>query len=204
MVELLTNSRDTTSLSVLVVSCIATPLQDTSITVNHLISVIFYNLQLAHPLNAEQEFEISLLIGADHYSGIVKDHVVRAMGPTVVDFNLLSGTIQPSYRLCGKVCMETRSSHLANQSSLDRMKNMSTSKQTSQKTSTTSQSNKPEAALNMWNHQMESPRSTTFHTMPMRRIQQRLSVLYLTVVADNHLASYPCLTGWICWANQLE
>ena len=55
-------------LSVLVVPRIATPLQNImSISMTHLPHL--QNLQLAHPL-AAQEFEISLLVGADHYWAI--------------------------------------------------------------------------------------------------------------------------------------
>ena len=72
------------------------PLQNTSISVNHL--TFLCNPQLAHPLTADREFEISLLIGDDHYWDIVGDHVVRGMGPTAVESKLgylLSGQIQP-------------------------------------------------------------------------------------------------------------
>ena len=96
MVNLLTKSGDTVSLSVFVVPHIPMPLQSTSISVNHL--TFLCNPQLAHPLTADREFEISLLIGADHYWDIAGDHVVRGMGPTAVESKLgylLSGQIQP-------------------------------------------------------------------------------------------------------------
>ena len=57
------------------VPCIAMPLQNTRINVDHLTHL--RDLQLAHPLTTETEFEISLLIGADHYWDIVGDRVVR-------------------------------------------------------------------------------------------------------------------------------
>ena len=52
-----------------------------------------------HPLTAEREFEILLLVGADHYWDIVGDRIVRGMGPTAVESKLgylLSGPVQPT------------------------------------------------------------------------------------------------------------
>jgi len=52
-------------------------------------------LSLAHPLT-EKEFDISLLVGADHYWDIVGDNVVRGNGPTAVESKLgylLSGPV---------------------------------------------------------------------------------------------------------------
>ena len=98
MINLLTNDGQAIPLSVLVVPRIATPLQNTvSISVTQLPHL--QNLQLAHPLAAEQEFEISLLVGADHYWDIVGDHIVRGVGggPTAVASKLgylLSGPVQ--------------------------------------------------------------------------------------------------------------
>ena len=53
-------------------------------------------LKLAHPVTQDGEFDISLLIGADHYWRIVQNHVVRGNGPTAVKSKigyLLSGPI---------------------------------------------------------------------------------------------------------------
>ena len=100
MINLLTNDGQAVPLSVLVVPRIATPLQNTaSISVTQLPHL--QNLQLTHPLAAEQEFEISLLVGADHYWDIVGDHIVRGVagGPTAVASKLgylLSGPVQPT------------------------------------------------------------------------------------------------------------
>ena len=85
MINLLTNDGHAIPLSMLIVPHIATPLQNTtSISVTHLPHL--QNLQLAHPLSAEHQFEISLLVGADHYRDIVGDHIVRGVGgePTAV------------------------------------------------------------------------------------------------------------------------
>ena len=98
MINLLTSDGQAIRLSVLVIPRIATPLQNTaSISVTHLPHL--QNLQLAHPLASEQEFEISLLVGADHYWDIVGDHIVRGVGggPIAVASKLgylLSGPVQ--------------------------------------------------------------------------------------------------------------
>ena len=100
MINLLANDRHAILLSVLFVPRIATPLQNTtSISITHLPHL--QNLQLAHPLSAEQEFEISLSVGADHYWDIVGDHIVRGGeggGPTAVASKLAMG-----YLLSGPV-----------------------------------------------------------------------------------------------------
>ena len=88
----------------LIVPFIAAPMQNT-----------LYNLQLAHPLTDEREFNISLLIGADHYWDIVGDHVVRGHGPTAVESKLgylLSGPMQPApYSPAANVMMVTYSNY---------------------------------------------------------------------------------------------
>ena len=38
-------------------------------------------LTLAHPITDKENFEISLLIGSDHYWNFVGDHIVRGNGP---------------------------------------------------------------------------------------------------------------------------
>ena len=67
-------------LSVLIVPKIATPLQ----TVSHLqLHRLPYSqgLTLAHPITGDKPFEISLLIGVDHYWKLVGDHVIGEMVP---------------------------------------------------------------------------------------------------------------------------
>ena len=59
-------------------------------------------LQLAHPINIDGDFNISLLIGADHYWDIVEDHIVRGDGPTATSSKigyLLSGPISHTQTL---------------------------------------------------------------------------------------------------------
>ena len=81
---------------VLVIDQITTPLQNRFRqqvqTIPHL-----KGLQLAHPVTSDENFEISLLIGADQYWDIVKDTVIRGQGPTAVESKLgylISGPLQ--------------------------------------------------------------------------------------------------------------
>lgn len=83
-------------LRVFVVDKITTPLQ------NHLRQHIqdiphLKGLRLAHPITSDKNFDISLLIGADHYWDIVEDTIIRGQGPTAVASKLgylLSGPLQ--------------------------------------------------------------------------------------------------------------
>ena len=80
---------------VLIVPKIAMPIQCNT---SHLDTKYSYlrGLKLAHPVTKQDAFEISLLIGADHYWNIVEDRVVRGDGPTAVASKigyLLSGPI---------------------------------------------------------------------------------------------------------------
>ena len=53
-------------------------------------------LHLAHPITENENFEISVLIGADHYWHFVEDRVIRGNGPTAVQSKLgylLSGPL---------------------------------------------------------------------------------------------------------------
>ena len=56
-------------------------------------------LTLAHPVTSDENFHISVLIGADHYWEFVQDHIVRGDGPTTVQSRLgylLSGPLPVS------------------------------------------------------------------------------------------------------------
>ena len=76
MINLLTNDGHAIPLSVIIVPRFATPLQNTtSISMTHLPHL--QNLQLALPLSAECKFEISLLVGVDHYWDIVGERSRR-------------------------------------------------------------------------------------------------------------------------------
>ena len=66
VVNLVTMTGQSIPLTVLVVPRIATPLQNTvTFNVAHLPHL--QNLPLAHPQSADKEFDVSLLVGADHY-----------------------------------------------------------------------------------------------------------------------------------------
>jgi hypothetical protein len=41
-------------------------------------------LKLAHPVTSDKNFEISLLIGADHYWDFVEDHIILGNGHTAM------------------------------------------------------------------------------------------------------------------------
>ena len=56
-------------------------------------------LKLAHLITSDESFDVSLLIGADHYWDLVEDHVIRGPGPTAVASKLgylLSGPMPTS------------------------------------------------------------------------------------------------------------
>ena len=85
-------------LSVLIVPKIAAPLQTVSHLQLHRLPYL-QGLTLAHPITGDRLFEISLLIGVDHYWKLVGDHVIRGDGPTAVQSKLgylLSGPLHLS------------------------------------------------------------------------------------------------------------
>ena len=74
-------------LTVLIVPTIAAPIH----TVDHkaIINLPYLaGLQLAHPISSDEQFSITLLIGADQYWNIVEEHVIRGNGPTAVGSKL--------------------------------------------------------------------------------------------------------------------
>ena len=94
-IQIKTRSGQLIPLSTLITPTIATPLRNTTSTsitkLNHL-----KGLTLAHPVTSDRKFEISLLVGADHYWDIVEDDVIRGNGPTAVGSKLgylLSGPL---------------------------------------------------------------------------------------------------------------
>ena len=91
-VFLKTSRRETFPIGVLIVPTIAAPLSNMPAEFT---SLKYLNrLKLAHPVTQDGDFEISLLLGADHYWRIVQNHVVRGNGPTTVKSKigyLLSG-----------------------------------------------------------------------------------------------------------------
>ena len=82
---------------VLIVPTIAVPLR----TYQHTAATLPYlrGLKLAHPVAADQIFNVSLFMGADHYWSFVQNRVVRGNGPTAVNSKsgyLLSGPLPVS------------------------------------------------------------------------------------------------------------
>ena len=81
--------------SVLVVPKLAVPVRN-SIRA-HLNDLPYLSgLTLAHPVTSDENFRISVLIGADHYWEFIQDRIVRGDGPTAVQSRLgylLSGPL---------------------------------------------------------------------------------------------------------------
>ena len=90
-----TQRADLIPISALVVPSIASPLTNTvSTTISDMSHL--KGLPLAHPVSSEENFEISLLIGADLYWELIGDHIIRGDGPTAVSSRLgylLSGPL---------------------------------------------------------------------------------------------------------------
>ena len=98
-ISLLTLSGQPIPITVLVVPRIATPLQNT-VTLSVTCLPHLQSLTLAHPLTTDKEFNISLLVGADHYWDIVGNNIIRGDGPTAVESKL-------GYLLSGPAPMPT-------------------------------------------------------------------------------------------------
>ena len=87
IIYLETITGDRLPLSVLIVPTIAAPVQNiTHCTIAEL--PYLKGLQLANPITAGEQFEVTLLIGADHYWQVVEDHIVRGQGPTAMKSKL--------------------------------------------------------------------------------------------------------------------
>ena len=94
-IKVVAKTEELIPLSVLIVPKIAAPLQTVSHLQLHRLPYL-QGLTLVHPITGDRPFEVSLLIGADHYWKIVGDHVVRGDGPTAVQSKLeylLSGPL---------------------------------------------------------------------------------------------------------------
>ena len=88
-----TESSGNIPIQALIVPEIATPLQNSVRTATQNYP---YLLGLKLAVTDNENFEISLLIGADHYWDIVEDHIIRGNGPTAMQSKLgylLSGPI---------------------------------------------------------------------------------------------------------------
>ena len=94
-ISIQTTSGEKIPISVLIVPTIALSLQN---PIRSSIKEFPYlrGLPLAYPVTENENFEISVLIGADYYWHFVQDHVVRGKGPTTVQSKLgylLSGPL---------------------------------------------------------------------------------------------------------------
>ena len=92
-----TTTGDRLPLSVLIIPTIAVPVQNITY---YAIDKLPYlkGFQLANPMTVGEQFEVTLLIGADHYWQVVEDHIVRGPGPTAMKSKLgylLSGPLIP-------------------------------------------------------------------------------------------------------------
>ena len=74
-----TESSQNIPIQALIVPEIATPLQNLLRTATHTYPYL-QGLKLAHPVTDNEDFEISLLIGADRYSDIVEDPIIWGNG----------------------------------------------------------------------------------------------------------------------------
>ena len=91
------------NISALVVPTIAAPLNN-FVTSDVRELPHLQGLKLAHPVTSSQKFDISLLLGADHYWEIVGNHIVRGEGPTAMQSKL-------GYLLSGPLQRQTQSSN---------------------------------------------------------------------------------------------
>ena len=82
-IYLKTDSQEKVKLDVLIVPTIAVPLQTGA---QDRASKLPYlkGIKLVHPVTRDNEFDISLLIGADQYWSVAEDKVIRGNGPTAV------------------------------------------------------------------------------------------------------------------------
>jgi len=92
-------------ISVLIVPKLAAPIRNSVRA--HLAQL--HGLPLAHPVTSDENFHISILIGADFYWQFIQDRIVRGEGPTAVQSRLgylLSGSLLYSdsfYIACSQV-----------------------------------------------------------------------------------------------------
>ena len=94
-------------ISVLIVPKLAAPIRNSVRT--HLDKLPYLRgLPLAHPVTSDENFHISILIGADFYWQFIQDTIVRGDGPTAVKSRLgylLSGPLPTPlvYITCSQV-----------------------------------------------------------------------------------------------------
>ena len=92
-VNLRTDNGQTIPIRVVVIPVIALPQRNHVTTATHDLPYLKV-LKLAHPVTSDEQFTITLLIGADHYWDVVEDNIIRGSGPTAAKSKigyLLSG-----------------------------------------------------------------------------------------------------------------
>ena len=104
------------NISALVVPTIAAPLHN---FINSDICKLphLQGLKLAHPVGTSEKFDISLLIGADHYWQVVGNHIVRGKGPTAMESKLgylLSGPLSQQIQSTNTMVFHTQTLDLSN------------------------------------------------------------------------------------------
>ena len=94
-ISLETESQEKIQMEVIIVPKIAAPIHMKGYAKVKNLSYL-QGLHLAHPVTHNEQFNISLLIGADHYWSVVQDEIIRGDGPTAVKSKigyLLSGPL---------------------------------------------------------------------------------------------------------------
>ena len=94
------HARDQAAIPILVLVAprLAAPLQS-SIRMEIRKMPYLRDLQLAHPVSEDENFDINILVGADYYWAFVQDRIIRGDGPTAVQSRLgylLSGPLPQS------------------------------------------------------------------------------------------------------------
>ena len=80
-VNLRTDKGGTIPIRVAIIPVIALP-QKNNVTAAIHDLIYLKGLKLAHPVTSNDQFTITLLIGADHYWDVVEDKIIRGAGPT--------------------------------------------------------------------------------------------------------------------------
>ncbi|XP_052699402.1 uncharacterized protein LOC128176925 [Crassostrea angulata] len=97
-VQLETQTGEKIPMEVIIIPTIAAPIFNRA-RVNIRELSYLKGLKLAHPISSDEQFHISMLIGADYYWSIVGDRIIRGNGPTAVESKvgyLISGPIHSS------------------------------------------------------------------------------------------------------------
>ncbi|XP_060566632.1 uncharacterized protein LOC132725515 [Ruditapes philippinarum] len=75
-------AKENIPINVLIVPEISMPLKSYHKHAGHL--PYLKGLKLAHPVSGDEDFDIEILIGADHYWDVIQDQVIRGDGPTAI------------------------------------------------------------------------------------------------------------------------